>query len=58
MRTFQPGEIVHNAIGHAFEVVSGGPWQYVVQPLTPGAAGALRPLGGPCRMGRSEIRES
>lgn len=49
------GALVQNLIGQWYQVVSGGPWRFVVQPLTPCGAN-LVPLGGPVTVGRSELR--
>lgn len=48
------GAIVFDCIGHRYEVLTGGPWLYRVQPLTP--RGVLYvPIGAPCVLGFSDI---
>jgi hypothetical protein len=55
MTTLTPGSLVQDQIGHWYQIVSGGPWQYVCQPLTT-VGTELRALGGTVRMGRSDLR--
>jgi hypothetical protein len=54
IRPAPAGTVLYNLVGHTYVVISGGPWLYQVQPLTPGPGG-LVPLGGPVRMSFSEI---
>lgn len=49
------GERVRDGLGHWYEVVEGGPFQYLVQPLTLRGVD-LRPFGVPVRMFRSDMR--
>lgn len=48
-------ELVRDGLGHWYEVIEGGPYQYRVQPLTP-VGTELRPMGGMFRMCRSDMR--
>lgn len=52
--TIPAGAIVRNMIGLQFRIISGGPWQYRAQAMTPNGA-ELVPIGRPITLGFSEI---
>lgn len=57
MTEIRPSDLIFSTIGHRYEVISGGPWLFRVQPLTPNGLTYV-PFGAPVLMGRSDIDQT